>query len=60
MPSATPLKPIVGLYKRRVTRDLGIGLGGGLIVATIYWHYFDKHLQRVDNYYAKNGRASEK
>lgn len=59
MPSATPLKPIVGLLRKRVIRDLTIGLGGGMVGATVYWHYFDKHMQRVEDYYAKHGRASE-
>ncbi|KAJ2742452.1 hypothetical protein GGI19_006818, partial [Coemansia pectinata] len=60
MPTATPLKPIVGQLKRRVIRDLVIGLGAGWGVATVYWHYFDKRMQRVDDYYAKHGRASER
>ncbi|KAJ1831151.1 hypothetical protein LPJ63_004480 [Coemansia sp. RSA 2711] len=55
MPSATPLKPITGMIKRRVIRDLVVGLGAGVVVAEVYWHYFDKHLKRVDDYYAKNG-----
>ncbi|KAJ1947534.1 hypothetical protein GGF37_000299 [Kickxella alabastrina] len=60
MPSATPLKPIVGMFKRRVARDLVIGLGSGYVVAEVYWHYFEKRLQRTETYYAKHGRASEK
>ncbi|KAJ2008202.1 hypothetical protein GGI02_002961 [Coemansia sp. RSA 2322] len=60
MPTATPLKPIVGQLKRRVARDLVIGLGAGWVTATVYWHYFEKRMQRVDDYYAKHGRASER
>ncbi|KAJ2785546.1 hypothetical protein H4R18_000491 [Coemansia javaensis] len=56
MPSATPLKPITGMLKRRIIRDLAVGLGGGYVIAEVYWHYFDKHLKRVDDYYAKHGR----
>ncbi|KAJ1838944.1 hypothetical protein LPJ73_006918, partial [Coemansia sp. RSA 2703] len=52
--------PITGMFKRRVARDLVIGLGGGYVVAEIYWHYFDKHIKRTEQYYAKHGRASEK
>ncbi|KAJ1739995.1 hypothetical protein LPJ68_004188 [Coemansia sp. RSA 1086] len=55
MPSATPLKPITGMIRKRVIRDLTVGIGSGIVVAEVYWHYFDKHLKRVDDYYAKNG-----
>ncbi|KAJ2491095.1 hypothetical protein IWW37_002548 [Coemansia sp. RSA 2050] len=60
MPTCTPLKPITGQLKRRVARDLVIGLGAGWGVATVYWHYFEKRMKRVDDYYAKYGRASER
>ncbi|KAJ1735861.1 hypothetical protein LPJ61_000305 [Coemansia biformis] len=60
MPSATPLKPITGMLKKRIIRDLAIGLGGGYVVAEVYWHYFSKHLKRVDDYYAKHGRLSDR
>ncbi|KAJ2565750.1 hypothetical protein IW140_005214 [Coemansia sp. RSA 1813] len=55
MPSATPLKPITGLLKGRVIRDITVGLGAGTVGATIYWHYFKKHMQRTEDYYAKIG-----
>ncbi|PIA15467.1 hypothetical protein COEREDRAFT_93264 [Coemansia reversa NRRL 1564] len=60
MPSATPLKPITGMLKKRIIRDLAIGLSSGFVCAEVYWYYFDKHLKRVDNYYAKHGRASDR
>ncbi|KAJ2829064.1 hypothetical protein IWW50_001062, partial [Coemansia erecta] len=55
MPTATPLKPITGMIRNRIIRDLAIGLGAGYVTAEVYWHYFQKGRQREEDYYAKNG-----
>ncbi|KAJ2160769.1 hypothetical protein GGF46_002015 [Coemansia sp. RSA 552] len=60
MPSATPLKPITGMLRKRIIRDLAIGLSAGVVGAEVYWHYFNKRLQRVEDYYAKHPRASQR
>ncbi|KAJ2552190.1 hypothetical protein EV175_003413, partial [Coemansia sp. RSA 1933] len=52
MPSATPLKPITGMLKGRVVRDLTIGLSAGMVTATVYWHFVKKKIQRTEDYYA--------
>ncbi|KAJ1766761.1 hypothetical protein LPJ77_000375 [Coemansia sp. RSA 2523] len=61
MPSATPLKPITGIIRRRIVRDLAIGLGSGYVVAEVYWYYFMKGRKREEDYYAKmGGRLSQR
>ncbi|KAJ1903095.1 hypothetical protein LPJ81_003244, partial [Coemansia sp. IMI 209127] len=55
MPSATPLKPITGLLRGRVIRDITIGLTAGTAVAYVYWHFVEKDLKRTEDYYAKIG-----
>ncbi|KAI9501967.1 hypothetical protein BX070DRAFT_227687 [Coemansia spiralis] len=62
MPSATPLKPITGMLRKRVIRDITVGLGGGFVCATLFQEFYvKKHQKRVDDYYASiGGRASQK
>ncbi|KAJ2760333.1 hypothetical protein H4S06_001782 [Coemansia sp. BCRC 34490] len=61
MPSATPLKPITGMLRKRVIRDITVGIGAGIVGGSVYWHYFSKHLKLTEDYYAKiGGRASQK
>ncbi|KAJ2691422.1 hypothetical protein GGH99_002437, partial [Coemansia sp. RSA 1285] len=55
MPSATPLKPITGMLRKRVIRDITVGIGAGIVGGSVYWHYFSKHLKLTEDYYAKIG-----
>ncbi|KAJ2659458.1 hypothetical protein IWW48_003504 [Coemansia sp. RSA 1200] len=59
MPSATPLKPITGMLRKRVIRDITVGIGAGIVGGSVYWHYFSKHLKLTEDYYAKIGGQAQ-
>ncbi|KAJ1919743.1 hypothetical protein H4219_001772 [Mycoemilia scoparia] len=53
MPAATPLKPIVGSFKRRIIRDVIIGIVGGTALAEVYWLGYGDRIKKTDAYFAK-------
>ncbi|PVV00362.1 hypothetical protein BB560_005261, partial [Smittium megazygosporum] len=59
MPSATPLKPITGTFKRRVVRDIIIGLGAGLVGATIFDKYIYTHPRKTQEYFDKLAKQNQ-
>ncbi|PVZ97092.1 hypothetical protein BB558_004147 [Smittium angustum] len=54
MPSAVPLKPIVGMFKKRIIRDVTIGLVAGSFGSYLFWEYgYGVNVRKTEAYYKK-------